>query len=281
MKKYTHKFTVFTPTYNRAKLLNGVFKSLMKQTFKDFEWVIVDDGSTDKTKEVIEDFMKRAWFPIRYIYKENGGKHTAINRGIKAARGELFLIFDSDDECVKNALERFYYHWGSLNSHQKKEFSSIVALVQNTKKDTIGKKFPTDIIDSNFIDIHFKHKIIGDKWILIKTDILKEYSFQEYENEKYIAESSVWFEIAKKYRARFINESLLIANYQTEGLSAKSIHYRKASPYGSTYTYSQEFHLNIPLKYKIKSLINCFRFAIYKRETFLFCIRRLLNKSEK
>ena len=104
--------TVFTPTYNRAKLLPRLYESLCEQTYRGFEWLIVDDGSKDDTCEVVESFMNRNDnengnnnFPIRYIYQENGGKHRAINHGVREAKGELLLIFDSDDSLPDNSLE--------------------------------------------------------------------------------------------------------------------------------------------------------------------------------
>ena len=109
-QKNDYIFTVFTPTYNRAHTLSRVYKSLADQTFKNFEWLIVDDGSTDGTKVLIEKWTEEASFPIRYFYQENQGKHIAHNLGVKKARGELFLSLDSDDTCVPEALERFNYH---------------------------------------------------------------------------------------------------------------------------------------------------------------------------
>lgn len=99
--------TIFTPTYNRAELLPRLHKSLQEQTNKNFEWIVVDDGSTDNTKEVIENIILQQEndFPIRYFYKENGGKHTAINRGVREANGDLFFIVDSDDILTFNSVE--------------------------------------------------------------------------------------------------------------------------------------------------------------------------------
>ncbi|MGI6223221.1 MAG: glycosyltransferase family 2 protein [Prevotella sp.] len=98
-------FSIFTPTYNRSKLLPRLFESLLRQNLKDFEWLIVDDGSTDETHTIIENFMRHSYFPIRYFFKENGGKHRAINYGVKNAEGELFFIADSDDLLLPNSLQ--------------------------------------------------------------------------------------------------------------------------------------------------------------------------------
>ena len=103
-------FTVFTPTYNRAYTLHRVYESLKAQTYRDFEWLIVDDGSNDNTRELIQKWQNESLFSIRYIYQQNSGKHIAFNRAVREAKGELFLTLDSDDACVEEALERFKYH---------------------------------------------------------------------------------------------------------------------------------------------------------------------------
>ena len=119
---YRYVFTVFTPTFNRSLTLRRVYESLRLQTFRDFEWLIVDDGSTDCTKELVEKWRTESSFPIRYIYQENRGKPAAFNQGVQKAQGELFLTLDSDDACVPQALERLKYHW--IASRRKKRTSS-------------------------------------------------------------------------------------------------------------------------------------------------------------
>jgi len=269
MKKY--KISVCTPTYNRENLLYGVFNSLKNQTFKDFEWIVVDDGSTDNTKEIIEKFKKEADFPVKYIYKSNGGKHTAVNKALDVANGEMFLIFDSDDECKDNALEKLWKYWDDIE--KKDEFAGIAVLNIDKAHNIIGDKFPHDIFDSNFIDITFKYNVKGDRWIMVKTDIFKKFKFKEFKNEKYIAESSVWHQIGKYYKTRFINDPLLIVEYQNDGLSAKSVKLRKNSPCSAVYTYSNQMRLHIPFKYKLKAFLNCIRFGIYSLKCLFKCFR--------
>ncbi len=107
-------FSVFAPTYNRAHTLPRLYSSLCEQTFKDFEWIIVDDGSTDETAEVVKPWLKAAPFRVRYFWKPNGGKHTAINRGVQEAVGRFLAISDSDDWYVPQALDRFIHHWNEI-----------------------------------------------------------------------------------------------------------------------------------------------------------------------
>ena len=117
MHKY--KFTVFTPTYNREHLLHRVFDSLQVQDFIDFEWLILDDGSSDNTKQVVDEFVNKSNFNIRYIFKKNGGKVAAVNMGLELAEGEFFLVFDSDDWCDSNTLSTFIDEWNKLNNDEK------------------------------------------------------------------------------------------------------------------------------------------------------------------
>jgi len=107
-------FTLFTATFNRAHTLHRVYESLVCQTLRDFEWLIVDDGSTDSTREVVEGWQSEAAIPIRYYHQPNAGYHIAFNRGVELARGELFLSLGSDDACKPYALERFYHHWMAI-----------------------------------------------------------------------------------------------------------------------------------------------------------------------
>src|SRR3954466_3782814 len=106
-QEFRYTYTVFTPSYNRAHLLPRVYESLEKQTFRDFEWLVVDDGSKDNTAQVIKELAAKASFPVRYVAKPNGGKPTAVNRGAQEAQGRLITILDSDDWFKPEALERF------------------------------------------------------------------------------------------------------------------------------------------------------------------------------
>src|SRR4028119_2117569 len=225
-------FTVFTPTYNRAHTLHRVYDSLKAQTYRDFEWLIVDDGSTDDTKQLVEQWQKEANFPIRYIYQENAGKHVACNRGVREAKGELFLTFDSDDACVPEALERFKYHWDSIPEDKRDNFSAVTALCVDQDGKLVGNTFPFDITDSNSIEIHTKYNSFGDKWGFQRTEVLKEFPFPEFPGEKFIAEGIVWNRLSSKYQTRYVNEKLKIVEYREDGITASSARMRARHPRG-------------------------------------------------
>jgi glycosyltransferase involved in cell wall biosynthesis len=206
-------FTVFTPTYNRCHTLNRVYESLKIQTYQNFEWLIVDDGSTDQTSALIAKWQKDSNFFIRYFYQPNQGKHIAFNLGVKKAKGVFFLNLDSDDACEENALERFKYHWDQIPEEKKKQFSGVSCLCKTPEGNIIGSQFPLNPIDSNTLEITYRYKITGDKWGFHRTDVLAKFPFPEVKNAFFIPEGIVWSGIARKYQTRFINEPLLKVYY--------------------------------------------------------------------
>ena len=268
-----YKITVCTPTYNRANLIEGVYNSLKNQTFKDFEWIVVDDGSMDNTKEVIERFIKESDFPIKYIFQENGGKHRAVNKALDIAKGELFLIFDSDDKCENSTFEIFYKYYEKY----KDQVIGVVTLSKYTNNKIIGDKFPNNEMITTLNDMFFIKGIKGDKFIILRTDIFKQHKFPEFENEKFIAESSVWNLIGEKYKFVFLNIPLQIKEYYKGGLSSKSKILRKNNPKGAVYVYSNRLFLNLPFKEKVKALINCFRFGIWSIGAIKLCFYKILK----
>jgi glycosyltransferase involved in cell wall biosynthesis len=203
-------FTVFTPSYNRARTLPRVYASLQRQTCRNFEWLIVDDGSTDGTQTLIAQWQAESNFPIRYIFQENQGKPAAFNHGVQQARGELFLTLDSDDECLPEALERFKYHWDSIPALEKDKFSAVTVLCKDQNGNLVGDKFPRDVLDSDTIEVTFKLGVGGEKWGFQRTDVLKQFPFPSVQNAKFISESVVWFALSRKYKTRYVNEVLRI-----------------------------------------------------------------------
>jgi glycosyltransferase involved in cell wall biosynthesis len=210
MASDAYTFTVFTATFNRAHTLQRVYDSLEKQTFRDFEWLIVDDGSNDGTDALVEAWQRRADFPVRYKWQPNRGKHIAFNHGVREARGKLFLQMDSDDACVPSALERFLYHWEAIPPDQKPVFSAVTALCKDQNGRLVGKKFPCDVTDSDSLEIFYRFGVTGEKWGFHRTDVLREYPFPEGVPTGCVPEGIVWSQIARKYKTRYVNEVLRV-----------------------------------------------------------------------
>lgn len=203
-------FTIFTPTYNRANTLSRVYESLIAQSFKNFEWVVVDDGSTDNTKALIMEWQKQSSFPIRYFFQENQGKHIAFNKGVKEAQGEFFIPLDSDDACLDTALERFKQLWDEIPESDKVKFSGVCVLCQDQHGNKVGDAFPKNKMDSDSCELLYKYKIKGEKWGFHRTSVLQEYPFPEIQGVSFIPECIVWHAIAKKFKIRCVNEMLRI-----------------------------------------------------------------------
>jgi glycosyltransferase involved in cell wall biosynthesis len=211
MPAETHyTFTVFTPTYNRAHTLARVYESLARQSFRDFEWLIVDDGSTDGTAELVASWQAAAGFPIRYVQQENQGKHFAFNRGVAEARGELFLTLDSDDACVPEALERLHRHWTGIPRAERERFSAVTCLCIDQNGNVVGDRFPADVTDSDSLEIAYRYRVRGEKWGFQRTDVLRRFPLPEVLPREYVPEVLAWSPIARRYRTRFVNEALRI-----------------------------------------------------------------------
>ena len=258
--------TVFTPTYNRAKLLPRLYESLCKQqTHKEYEWLIVDDGSTDNTKVVVDGFVAEDRINIRYFWQENGGKHRAINRGVKGARGELFFIVDSDDWLPDDALEHVAEMYETIKDNNN--FAGVSGHRGYPNGNVVGNGQKEGFIDANALDIRYKHHVTGDLNEVFLTSVMKEFPFPEYKCEKFCPEALVWNQIAQKYKLRYFSNITYIADYQPGGLTDRIVRVRMQSPLASTTCYQEMLSYDIPLKEKIKAAINYWRFRLCSQST--------------
>ncbi|RBN49498.1 glycosyltransferase family 2 protein [Flavobacterium psychrolimnae] len=250
--------TVFTPTYNRANLLPRLYNSLLRQTNQNFEWLIVDDGSSDSTEEFINQCILENKLAIIYHLQVNKGKHYAINKGLSFAKGILFFILDSDDFLPADALELV------INQYEKvKEDPSIAAVAGRRMYDSgeIVGSSNFDEIRSNSLDIRYKYNVTGDLVEVFRTDVLKQFQFPEIENEKFCAESLVWNRIAQKYNILFFNKGIYTTEYLPGGLTSNIVKIRMKSPLGAMFCYSELERYDIPFTQKIKANINFWRFS--------------------
>lgn len=261
-------FTVFTPTYNRGHTLPKVYECLCRQTLKDFEWVIVDDGSTDDTPKLVSQWINDGNLLIRYFKKENGGKHTAFNRGVIEARGYFFLALDSDDTCTPETLERFRYHWDKIPADLRHKYSGVTCLCKYPNGRIVGTRFPSEEFDSDLIALATRYSVKGEKWGFVLTEILRAYPFPEVEGEKFVPEGLIWNRISKKYIMRFVNEPLRIYEIQPDSLSVSQMKIRARSPISSTRYYYERLQFSLPLMAKIKTCINFFRFRSHIKYRF-------------
>lgn len=242
------EITIFTPAYNRVEKLKKCFLSLKKQTFKNFIWLIVDDGSKDKTNEIVKKFEKEADFKIEYYYKKNGGKHTAHNFAVKKCTTDYFLILDSDDILESNAIEVLNKKIQLIEG--EKFISGIIGnKCEINSHKVIGKELP-NIEFASGIELYQKLNFFGDTLRLYKTKILKEYLFPEIKNEKFVAENVVFDQIDKKYKMLVIHEKLYMAEYCQDGYSRNINMVRINNPVG--YSLSLKSTAETAIKFKKK-----------------------------
>ena len=256
--------SILTPTYNRGKLLLPLYESLKNLTFEDFEWLIVDDGSEDDTEQYalswIAHNIQNAEFPIRYIKKSNGGKHTAINRGVREANGELILILDSDDTLPADSLATIAQYYEQCKGY--KDCAGVCGLMAHHDGQLIGTGFPKEPMYESALQFRYAEKgnVTGDLLEVYKTSVMREFPFPEIENEKFCPESLVWNRIANKYKLFCFNKVIYYRDYLDGGLTSKIVRIRMNSPIASTMTYAEMLDYDISLKWKIRSAINYWRF---------------------
>ena len=272
--------TVFTPTYNRAHLLPRLYESLCRQTFTDFEWVIVDDGSVDNTKSLSLSLPKRegTFFPIRYFYQENGGKHRAINRGVKEARGELFFIADSDDSLPPDALEQVARVYETVRGDES--FGGVCGYMAHHDGTVIGHGNDAEILDTNSIDLRNKYHVQGDMMEVFRTEVMREFPFPEIPNERFVPEMLVWNRIATKYKLRVFHKVIYYRDYLDGGLTDKIVRIRMQSPVASMMTYAEMTRYDIPLIQKVKAAVNFWRFGACNTRFLVFSFWFLGQKKQ-
>ena len=257
--------TVFTPTYNRVYILATLYKSLCEQTYTDFEWLIVDDGSSDNTEFLVEKFISESVIDIHYFKVPNGGKHRAINFGVEKARGELFFIVDSDDHLTCNALERVMFYYNPIRNNE--EFAGVSGLRIFPNGEIIGNgKSSFILIDCSRIDFAFKYKFSGDVAEVYKTEIMKRYPFPDYEGEKFCSEGVIWTRIALKYKLRFFEEGIYICEYLSDGLTYGKIRLYRNSPRYAMLVYKQGCMCKkYPWIWRIRYAVNYWRYTLCYR----------------
>lgn len=243
--------TVLTPTFNREKKLQVLWNSLQRQTAKDFEWLVVDDGSTDNTENLIKQIQEKSNFSVRYISKNNGGKHTALNVGIQNISSELTFIVDSDDYLTDDAVESI------LKIHRKYEAQNNIcgyAFLRAFPNGKInGKKFDIDEKIGSYIQVRINGNDTGaDKAEVFKTQCLKEFPFPEYSNEKFLGEDIVWIRMARKYEMVHINKAIYVGNYLEDGLTNNRRKHNIASPIGCMHRAEEFMESDLNFKYRIK-----------------------------
>jgi len=247
--------TIFTPTYNRRTSLEKLYESLLLQTSKNFEWVIVDDGSTDDTFSYLKKIEAEKKIPIRFQRQENSGKHIAFNQGVKMSKKEIFFCVDSDDTIDPLAVEKIIFYAKKYENNARicgfcflKGYDSNHPVTSYYRDKEFIENYNTYIINQGFP---------GDKCEVFYTNILKQYPFPKLGNEKFLAEGFLWSRIARKYDTVFVNEILYYCAYLEDGLSKSGRKLRIQNPYAGMY-HAYEY------------LDSCYNFKVRAKNMLLF-----------
>lgn len=227
-----HLLTIFTPAYNRAYTLHKCYESLLRQTCKDFEWLIIDDGSTDNTKELVSKWQHDGKIDIRYIYQENQGMHGAHNTAYENINTEINVCIDSDDYMVDDAVGKIIKFWEQNKSNN---IAGIAALDIYENGEIIGTKFPKGIKISTYWDIYHKFKVKGDKKLVYRSDLTKKYPYPIFDGEKYVGLAYKYAKLDSEYKLLLLNEPLCVVTYMDDGSSKNMLKQYRKNPKGFSF----------------------------------------------
>ena len=246
--------TVFTPTYNRAYCLHNCYESLKRQTCKDFVWLIVDDGSSDETKEMVEKWIDENHIEIIYCWQENQGMHGAHNTAYELMNTELNVCIDSDDFMPNDAVEKIITFWIKYGSDQ---VSGIIGLDSDTSNRIIGTKLPHKLKRARLFDLYNKYGVKGDKKLVYRTELAKKYPYPLFKNERYVGLAYKYHMLDKEYELLLMNEVLCCVEYLSDGSSLNMLNQYRKNPKGFAF-YRKEM-----MKLPFGSLTFKFRQAIH------------------
>ena len=256
--------TVFTPTYNRANKLQRLYQSLREQTNYNFEWLIIDDGSSDNTEQVVESFIeKESQFLIRYFKKKNGGKYTAHNEGVKKANGDLFLCVDSDDYIEETAIDELLKCWHGI---KEESCTGVIALKKDQNNKILSESFPENVERCKKIDLEQKYKCKGEFTLVFKTTILKQYLYPLIEGEKFMGESIVYDQVDQIGEMCLLNKVITVCKYCDDGYTHNFMKVVLNNPTGYQIYYKQRIDLAVTFKEKIGYIVRYHAFRIMSKE---------------
>jgi len=281
--EYKYRFTVFTPCYNSSKFIHRVIERLESQTYKNFEWLVIDDASTDNTVEIILDYIKKSQFPINFIRNSETQMLTKnINIAFQNAKGEFIVFLGHDDKIMPEALEVFNYIWSKFGNSN---ISGIKCLCQDQFGKLIGKKFPEDLLISDYFTITYKLNYDKELFGCTRTDVLREFYF-DTEFGSYIPESVLWGNIGMKYKTIWVNKILRIYYIEPENKLALTKSGRKKYADGINYLYLKwindfEKFLEGKLLFKLRIRFAYGFYGILSKKKIISLIKSVNLKSNK
>lgn len=247
---FPYKITVFTPTYNRGYIIEKLYRSLQRQSFTDFEWLVVDDGSSDGTESLFAQWsQEKNAFPIRYVKQENGGKCRAINHGLKLAQGELFFTVDSDDYLTDDALEKVAQWEAELPKDGS--YCGFAGNLGTSPEETPNRLFEDGFFDGTAWDRY--GEVDGERASIFYTAVHRNYLYPEFPGEKFMTEAVTWNRMARDgYKMRFYNDIIWIYEYKGDGLTKAGYRLFLENPQGTGLFFREKaVYFHYPLKTKL------------------------------
>lgn len=224
--------TIFTPTYNRAYILHQLYDSLLRQTNESFEWLIIDDGSSDNTKQLVDEWIAEGRLTIRYVYQSNQGMHGAHNTAYELITTELNMCIDSDDYLPEDAVDKIVNFWTNNKSSAVAGFVGLDAYVNGT---VIGSLLPEQLQSSSLFDLYYKHGVSGDKKLVYRTELTRQYPYPLFEGERYVGLAYKYYMLDQHYKLLMLNEVLCIVDYLPDGSSLNMFKQYAAHPKGFSF----------------------------------------------
>ena len=255
--------TVFTPAYNRAVMLSRLYRSLCDQTCKDFEWLIVDDGSTDETASVVQSFVNEEKINIRYIKKENGGKHTAHNLALEQAAGEWFFCVDSDDLLAEGAIAALEEKITRLNSE-----SGIIAYKEDLDRRLLSDHFPEGLQQTQMHRLAGEFGCRGEFSLAFQTAFARRFPFPVFSGERFVTECVVYDQMDQEGIFALLPKTVTVCEYQADGYSSDASRLMKQNPSGYCLYFLQRIDLQQGWKQRIVhgGKYWCFRWICRRKE---------------
>lgn len=254
--------TVFTPSYNRAHTLGRTYESLLRQTCRDFEWLVIDDGSTDNTRKLVEGWITENRIPIRYIRQENQGMHGAHNTAYRNITTKLNTCIDSDDYLPDDAVEKIVAFW---KKHGSDKYAGIIGLDQTEDGKIIGTRFPRGLNETTLQGFYAEGGV-GDKKLVYRTDVINRYpEYPLFEGERYVGLAYKYMLIDKDYKLLTLNEPLVTVEYQLDGSSYNMYRQYWRNPKGFSFFRKTEMVCAPTLKRRFISCVHYVASSIIAR----------------
>lgn len=246
--------TIFTPSFNRAYTLGKCYDSLVRQSCKDFIWLIIDDGSSDNTRELVNQWIEENKIEIEYKYQENQGMHGAHNTAYEIIYTELNVCIDSDDYMPDDGVEKIISFW---EENKREDLAGIIALDAYEDGNIIGKIFPETLKEATLFEVNNKYKIPGDKKLVYRTELTKKYPYPLFKGEKYVGLAYKYYKLDEKYKLATLNEVVCIVEYMDDGSSRNMLRQYRKNPRGfAFYRIENMKNKNSTVIFKLKQNIH-------------------------